>query len=91
MDAIISRSERDRLGSPTGGEARAGRAGGIVGKDLASDPEAEAGVDAAPVPLAGDRRCPQCGVKLSQYNPGPNCWQHTIGWPWRGPSAKPRF
>ena len=41
--------------------------------------------------IHGDRRCPQCGVKLSQYNPGPNCWQHTIGWPWRGPSAKPRF
>jgi hypothetical protein len=41
--------------------------------------------------LHGDRRCPECGVKLSQYNPGPNCWQHTIGWPWRGPSAKPRF
>jgi hypothetical protein len=41
--------------------------------------------------VTGDRRCPQCGVKLSQYNPGPNCWSHTIGWPWRGPSAKPRF
>jgi hypothetical protein len=38
-----------------------------------------------------DRRCTECGVKLSLYNPGPNCWQHTIGWPWRGPSAKPRF
>jgi len=36
-------------------------------------------------------RCPVCGVKLSLYNPGPNCWQHTIGWPWRGPSAKPKF
>jgi hypothetical protein len=44
---------------------------------------------------AGERstseRCPVCGVKLSLYNPGPNCWQHTIGWPWRGPSAKPKF
>lgn len=39
----------------------------------------------------GSRRCPECGVRLSLYNPGPNCWQHTIGWPWRGPSAKPRF
>jgi len=38
-----------------------------------------------------DRRCVQCGVKLSLYNPGPHCWQHTIGWPWRGPSARPRF
>lgn len=35
--------------------------------------------------------CPVCGVKLSAYNPGPNCWQHTIGNPWRGPSAKPRY
>jgi hypothetical protein len=38
-----------------------------------------------------DRRCGECGVKLSLYNPGPNCWQHTIGWPWRGPSAPPRY
>ncbi len=38
-----------------------------------------------------DRRCGVCEVKLSAYNPGPNCWQHTLGWPWRGPSAKPRF
>lgn len=35
--------------------------------------------------------CEECGVKLSAYNPGPNCWQHTIGRPWRGPSAKPRY
>jgi hypothetical protein len=41
--------------------------------------------------LAKDRRCSECGVRLSLYNPGPNCWQHTIGWPWRGPSAKPRY
>ncbi len=38
-----------------------------------------------------ERSCTVCGVKLSSYNPGPNCWQHTIGYPWRGPSAKPRF
>ena len=38
-----------------------------------------------------DRRCPECGMKLSQYNPGPNCWQHTIGFPWRGPTAKPKY
>ena len=37
------------------------------------------------------RRCVVCGVKLSNYNPGPNCWQHTIGYPWRGPTAKPKF
>ncbi|MDQ4004841.1 MAG: hypothetical protein M3135_00870 [Actinomycetota bacterium] len=35
--------------------------------------------------------CSVCGTKLSSYNPGPNCWQHTIGHPWRGPSAKPRY
>ena len=40
---------------------------------------------------AEDRRCPDCGIKLSSYNPGPHCWAHTVGWPWRGPSAKPRF
>jgi hypothetical protein len=39
----------------------------------------------------GERRCSVCGTKLSAYNPGPNCWQHTIGYPWRGPSAKPRY
>jgi hypothetical protein len=37
------------------------------------------------------RACSVCGTKLSSYNPGPNCWQHTIGYPWRGPSAKPRY
>jgi hypothetical protein len=38
-----------------------------------------------------ERSCSVCGTKLSSYNPGPNCWQHTIGFPWRGPSAKPRY
>jgi hypothetical protein len=37
------------------------------------------------------KSCSVCGTKLSSYNPGPNCWQHTIGYPWRGPSAKPRY
>lgn len=37
------------------------------------------------------KTCTVCGTKLSSYNPGPNCWQHTIGYPWRGPSAKPRY
>ena len=37
------------------------------------------------------RACSVCGVKLSSYNPNPTCWQHTIGHPWRGPSAKPRY
>jgi hypothetical protein len=44
------------------------------------------------VPPADDgNTCSVCGTKLSSYNPGPNCWQHTIGYPWRGPSAKPRY
>jgi hypothetical protein len=36
------------------------------------------------------RVCGQCGDPLSQYNPGPNCWNHTVEFPWRGPTAKPR-
>jgi hypothetical protein len=36
------------------------------------------------------RACPQCGEPLSQYNPGPNCWKHTVGYPWRGPTARPK-
>jgi hypothetical protein len=39
----------------------------------------------------GGRACPQCGEPLSQYNPGPNCWKHTMGVPWRGPTAKPKY
>jgi hypothetical protein len=42
-------------------------------------------------PAPQGRLCTVCGIKLSSYNPGPNCWAHTIGYPWRGPSAKPRF
>jgi hypothetical protein len=42
-------------------------------------------------PQGDEHRCKVCGLKLSAYNPGPNCWQHTIGYPWRGPSAKPRY
>ena len=44
-----------------------------------------------PAQAKEERRCSVCGTKLSAYNPGPNCWQHTIGYPWRGPSAKPRY
>jgi hypothetical protein len=36
------------------------------------------------------RVCSQCGEALSQYNPGPNCWNHTVEFPWRGPTAKPK-
>jgi hypothetical protein len=38
----------------------------------------------------GGRTCSQCGEPLSQYNPGPNCFKHTVGVPWRGPTAKPK-
>lgn len=40
---------------------------------------------------AAARYCAVCGTKLSGYNPGPNCWQHTVGYPWRGPTAKPKY
>jgi len=45
----------------------------------------------AAVSSAQPRHCRVCNVKLSTYNPGPNCWSHTIGHPWRGPTAKPKF
>jgi len=38
-----------------------------------------------------ERRCAICGTALSRYNEGPYCWAHTVGWPWRGPTAKPRY
>jgi hypothetical protein len=53
-------------------------------EDRAEEPARADTADAAKV-------CTVCGTKLSSYNPGPNCWQHTIGYPWRGPSAKPRY
>ena len=37
------------------------------------------------------RECRVCEIKLSAYNPNPYCWQHMIGQPWRGPTAKPKF
>jgi hypothetical protein len=37
------------------------------------------------------RRCEVCGIKLSAYNPNPHCWRHTIGHPWRGPTARPKY
>jgi hypothetical protein len=42
-------------------------------------------------PEPGGRQCRVCGIKLSAYNPTPYCWQHMIGQPWRGPTAKPKF
>jgi len=61
---------------------RMGRSGSVA--DEAPEPRAIAR-------LTGSRECAVCGVRLSLYNPGPHCWNHTIGHPWRGPSAKPRF
>ena len=61
-------------------------------KDFRGKPSPEAEiVDAPHQRTQRDRRCPLCGIRLSQYNPGPNCWQHTIGHPWRGPTAKPKY
>ena len=37
------------------------------------------------------RACSECGEPPSQYNPGPNCWKHTVGVPWRGPTARPKY
>jgi hypothetical protein len=59
-----------------------------MAKEARSTPEGEHREQ--PAAEAG-KTCSVCGTKLSSYNPGPNCWQHTIGYPWRGPSAKPRY
>jgi hypothetical protein len=55
-----------------------------VGDEAASGPAPQRSSDP-------HRSCAVCGVKLSLYNPCPHCWNHTIGYPWRGPSAKPKF
>jgi hypothetical protein len=36
-----------------------------------------------------NRACPVCGDRLSSYNPGPHCYNHTVSVPWKGP-ASPR-
>lgn len=42
-----------------------------------------------PVPRAAGRRsCPVCGARLTTYNPGPNCYRHTVSVPWRGPLSQ---
>lgn len=56
-----------------------------AGKTQKQEPEDK------PAKAESAKACTVCGTKLSSYNPGPNCWQHTIGYPWRGPSAKPRY
>ena len=50
------------------------------------------GATLKPVPKAhdGNRNCAVCDERLSSYNPGPNCYRHTVGMPWRGPAGKPR-
>ncbi len=55
--------------------------------DAGRDPERS---DREP-PKGVERRCRVCDAVLSSYNPGPNCWAHTIGQPWRGPTAPPKF
>jgi len=45
----------------------------------------------APKRHRGKRVCTVCGIALSAYNEGPNCWRHSVGMPWRGPSAKPKL
>jgi hypothetical protein len=34
--------------------------------------------------------CSECGAKLSSYNPGPNCYAHTLDIPWKGPGVRVR-
>jgi hypothetical protein len=34
--------------------------------------------------------CTQCDAQLSAYNPGPNCFAHTLDVPWRGPGVRIR-
>ena len=34
--------------------------------------------------------CTECGVRLSSYNAGPNCYAHTLDIPWKGPGVRPR-
>lgn len=54
-----------------------------------SDPDGRAA--GPPERESTPRTCAVCGTKLSRYNSGPNCWQHTIGCPWRGPTARPKY
>jgi hypothetical protein len=34
-----------------------------------------------------NRACPACGERLSTYNHGPYCYNHTAAVPWKGPLA----
>jgi hypothetical protein len=65
---------------------------GRVAKEARKVPEERPDEESRAADAADSAKsCSVCGTKLSSYNPGPNCWQHTIGYPWRGPSAKPRY
>jgi hypothetical protein len=51
------------------------------------------GTNAKPVPRVAPaermgRACSVCGERLSSYNPGPNCYAHTVGLPWKGPNHR---
>jgi hypothetical protein len=62
-----------------------------LAKEAQKVPEERPDDESASDSADAGKSCSVCGTKLSSYNPGPNCWQHTIGYPWRGPSAKPRY
>ena len=51
-----------------------------------------AGTTLKPVQKArqGQAACTTCGARLSSYNPGPNCYAHTLDIPWKGPGVRPR-
>lgn len=45
---------------------------------------------ALPKPRTARATCTECSAPLSAYNPGPNCYAHTIDIPWKGPGVRPR-
>ena len=51
-----------------------------------------AGTATKPVPKVrtGRAACTECGARLSAYNPGPNCYAHTLDIPWKGPGVRSR-
>ena len=51
-----------------------------------------AGTASKPVAKAREGRaaCSSCGIPLSSYNKGPNCYAHTLDIPWKGPGVRPR-
>ena len=51
-----------------------------------------AGTTTKAIPKAREARatCTECGAPLSSYNPGPNCFAHTLDIPWKGPGVRHR-